>query len=684
MAFVASVVVTLVIGGGYVRDRQRTIAAARDRARSQARQVASVIDTELRRFQTVVTDVADDVNGGKVGRETLVARMRDAVDTTPQMSGLGAAFRPLAYDPDLRLYAPYYQRKGNDVELVQLDSLYDYTQGQNEWYQKPLKDGPSWSEPAVAAADAAAVVEYSVPFQLGAAAGAAPSGVIHGTMALAEINDMVSSVDLGEYGYGFLVSGGGFLISHPFSAEYAPERRASAPRGADADRMLRSIPAGARSAVEDGVDPVTGEPCWLFFEPVPSSSWTVGVVFFKGQVSQTRNLRRQQIRFAVALVVTACLLLALLLEPHRGPRDVLVLWTGSGIGSAILVIGIGWVWSVSYGAPLATPDSRDVFADKGSVRRFVLDSTRTSLRRTGTLPIFVPTGVFIQTLEIVSANNISMTAYVWQKYARNLPETVARAFVLPDAAEQTITEAYRRTDGETETIGWTVKATIRENFDYSRYPLDQQNFNLRIWHSDLDKGVVLVPDFDSYRIIHPLARAGLEKDFALPGWTVERTRFGSRARSETTTFGIGAGEDNTGTELSFDILINRRIIEPMFSDLLPLTVAAVMVFVMLLLVSEGTRTEVVSQMATYSGLFFIVILAELDLRGRIAGGSILYIEHFYFVMYGAILLSSLVTLSNGWPGLFPWVEKRDHFLSKLLFWPMILVTLSVTTLWVFY
>ena len=122
----------------------------------------------------------------------------------------------------------------------------------------------------------------------------------------------------------------------------------------------------------------------------------------------------------------------------------------------------------------------------------------------------------------------------------------------------------------------------------------------------------------------------------------------------------------------------------MFSDLLPLTIAAIMVFVQLLLVKESTRGEVVSQMATYSGLFFVVILAELDLRRRISGATILYIEHFYFVMYGAILLASLVTMTNGWPGLFPRVEKRDHFTAKLLFWPLILLTLAVTTLWKFY
>src|SRR5262249_11585358 len=231
----------------------------------------------------------------------------------------------------------------------------------------------------------------------------------------------------------------------------------------------------------------------------------------------------------------------------------------------------------------------------------------------------------------LSANNIALTGYVWQKYPKNVPDAIARGFVLPDAADRTVTESYRWSDSESETIGWYVKATIRQNFDYAKYPLDQQDFKLRIWHRDLDKGVVLVPDLESYKIIHPLARAGLEKDFVLPGWAVERTMFSSRTRNRTTTFGGDPNQD-LATELPFDVAIGRWIIEPLFSNLLPLAVSAFMVFALLLIVKESTRTNVVQTLAAFSGLFFVVILSELDLRRRVTTTTILYIEYYYFVM----------------------------------------------------
>jgi hypothetical protein len=658
VACAVSAALTLILGATYFWSVHRNVTQARRRARGEAARAAKVIDGELRSFEAVVRGVASDLDAGRVGRPQLSARLREAVDATPQMAGIGAAFTPLSYDPNLRLYAPYYQREGDGVKLVSLDARYDYTQG-HEWYSKPLKDGPSWSEPSAPTSESAGAVEFSAPFRLGASGGKA--GVVHGTMSLREIEELVSTLNLGEFGYGFLVSKGGVLISHPL-----------------AEGSSRAAPA---SLLEDGADPVTGEPCWVFSESVPSTGWTVGVVFFKELSSRDQALRRQEIRFAVGLVATACLFLAFLLEPHRRSQEIRTLWAGSVIGSAILGLSIAWLWRVGY-RPAVPPPGETSLVDKAGVRQFILDTTRRTLKRSGDLPLFVPTGVFLQTLEINGPNNVSVTGYVWQKYASNVSKSVTRGFVLPDAVERTITEAYRRVDGETETVGWYVKAVIRQNFDYSGYPLDQQDFKLRLWHADLDGRVVLVPDQDSYRIIHPLARAGFESGFDLPGWTVERTQFSSRPRDRTTTFGLDGSR--AGTELSFDALIDRRVLEPVFSCLLPLGVSTFMVFSLLLMIKEATRANIIQTLAAYSALFFVIILSQLDMRRRVSGTNILYIEYFYFATYGAMLVAALVTLTNGWPGHFPKVEQREHLFPKLLFWPVTLGVLAVITICALY
>ncbi len=658
------------LGVSYQRALQSALSSARDHVRSEADRAAGVIDGELRRFELAVTGVTGTVNSGPADTNALVEQLRQGIDRTPQMAGLGAAFLPLTQDPNLRLVAPYLRRQGEAVSLIHLDTLYDYTQGNRDWFQLALKAGrPTWSEPAVSDVLGMPAVEFSAPITRG---GPAAIGVVHGSMALTEVNEIVSSLDLGEFGYSFQVSKGGFVISHPFADEYALGMR-----------VFNGMPVDEHGVVGDVLDPVTGEPSWLFTESVPATEWTLGVVFFKDQTSHSPELRRQQIHFAVALVITLCVLIALVLEPYRDSHAAVPLWIGAGTGSLVLLLGIGFLWAVSYGANPPAHETGTSFVDRGSVRRFTLETMRASLASRGTLPSLVPTGVFIQTMEILSPNNVAITAYIWQKYARNIPASVARGFVLPDASDRTITEAYRTKTDEGETIGWYVKATVRQEFDYANYPLDQQEFRLRVWHSDLNRSIVLVPDLDAYKIIHPLARAGIDANFVLPGWAVSRTQFGSSPRIRTTSYGLTA-EGDSGTELAFDVVINRRIIEPMFSNLLPLTVSAFMVLSLLLIVKESTRGSVVQTLSAFSGLFFVIILSQLDLRRRVSGASILYIEYFYFVIYGAIVTAALTTLTNGWPGLFPSIERREHFFPKVLFWPVILATIAVITLAVFY
>ena len=681
---IASIVAAIILGVSYWAMTRNAIAAERERAHS-ALNAAATIDTELKRLPRVINAIADDMSNGRITREQMMERLKSGIDTLPQLAGAGVAYAPYAYDPNLRLYAPYYQRSVTGSTLISLDSLYDYTQAGQQWYEAALKSGRTWSEPAVGGADSSAGVEYSAPFTEKSNGTGKPVGVVHGTMSLSEVDDLIRSLDLGEFGYGFLLSDKGAVVSHPFANKIASRflDAPSAGQRATILKMLQAVRDKGAGTVEDVVDPVTGEPSWVLTERVPSTGWTIGVVFLKGASTSGESFRRAQMRLTVAVLLSACLLLASL-TMYRYHGNIKRLWVAVVSACALLVLGISTLWMEGYGEPNQSSAEQTMLVDAASVRKFVLDSTRASLKQKGVLPIFIPTGVLLQTLEITGPNNINVTGYVWQKYAKNIPETVGRGFVLPEAADSKITEVYRHDDNDAVVIGWQIKATIRQSFDYSKYPLDEQNFALRLRHLDLEKPVILVPDLDSYQIINPLARLGLEKNFTLPGWNIARTQFSAGATDPSTTFGLSARARDALNELSFNVVLDRRILEPIFSSVLPLAVSGFMVFALLLVVKESTRNNVVQILSAYSALFFVVILSELDLRRRLSSPSIMYVEYFYFAMYGAILTVALVTLTNAYIGHFPRVEHREHIAPKLLFWPAILVSLLVVTLWTFY
>ncbi len=688
-----SLVVAVLLALLYFAAARRTSAELRDRAGGEAARAATVINNELSRVPTIVKAIAADISAGRVAKADIVGRLQTVIDITPQLLGIGAAYAPHRFDPALRLYAPYFRRYGESTALTALDAQFDYTLGDTKWYQAAITSAGGWSEPTTEAAQGP-VVEFAAPFtDPSSNTPTETAGVIHATMSLSEIDELIRSLDLGDVGYGFLVSQGGFAISHPFAQEFgddAPKPEPSLPGVPQpagslqrAREIFDSIKGNAAGTVANVVDPVTNEPSLVLSEPVPSTGWNIGIVFFNQQAENSRLFRRQKMAITAAVLVTAMLMLwSAILRRFQG--GTVLLWVGVGASCAVLVVAIGQLWSHGFGAPAPPRDGQTVFANAGSVRKFVLDTTRTSLQRKGTLPNYVATGVLLETFEITGPNNIDVSGYVWQRYPNNIPTSIARGFLLPEASKVSTEEAYRRKDADAETIGWYVKATIRQSFDYSKYPLDQQDFRFRIRHQDLDKGVILIPDLDSYQIIHPLARLGLERDLTLPGWVVARTQFSNLAGNRNTSFGIGDTAGGMANELAFNVIINRRILEPVFSSVLPIAVSGFMVFLLLLVVSPHTRGNVVQILAAYSGLFFILILSELDLRRRMSSSSILYIEYFYFVLYFAILCVALTTLTNLYTGNFPRVEQREHLGPKLFYWPAILTAIAVITFAVFY
>jgi len=95
----------------------------------------------------------------------LLERLKSTIEQNPNWFGVGAAYASYTYKSQIRLYAPYYTRKQGKLQLLQLESFYDYTQpGKGDWYIHPLASGSVWLEPHFGAATNTLLAEFSTPF----------------------------------------------------------------------------------------------------------------------------------------------------------------------------------------------------------------------------------------------------------------------------------------------------------------------------------------------------------------------------------------------------------------------------------------------------------------------------------------------------------------------------------------
>lgn len=696
----ATAAVTLCVGFvlvyGYLKLRDQINIPAQQYALEQTIDLAKKIDTLLSQSPPLATALAQDLSAAKIKAPDLMKRLKRVLNINPNLVGIGIAYAPFAYDPDVRLFAPYLTRQRGALKRVQIENLLDYTVESYSWYHAPLKNGAQWNEPRFSPAAEQDVIEYALPFFVEDPETGQNKkiGIVFVHYALNDIFGKINGLNMGKTGYGIMLSQKGVLLSYPIK-EYVEEGRNISDIAQKTQNVLLETIAQAATARKNGtlkgINALTGRPAWANVQQIPTTGWTLAMLYNKEDLTKgNRSLRRDLIWITVLFITFALSLITMDLS-RREKRSDPVLWFRALNASTLFTLGIALTWF------LATDDvawknlERTVILDQSDLDAFKMNNIRTALRNRQPLPIYIPTGVFVQSIEFTSANNVILTGYVWQKYKNHVPDDLSRGFVLPEAESANIVESYRRNEKDGEIIGWYFHVTLRQDFDYTQYPFDQQTVWMRLWHKDFDKNVVLLPALDSYDLIHPERLPGIEEDFVLPGWKVSSSFFNYRFNSYNTDFGIPryVGQ-NKFPELYFQIGVKRRFLNPFISNLTPIIVVLLMLFAVLITSSkESGKIELLgfnasTILASSSALFFVVLISHIDLRSSLSANEIFYMEYFYVVTYGAILAIAINSILFSWGINISFVQYRDNLLPKLFYWPVITLTMLVVTLIKFY
>jgi hypothetical protein len=368
------------------------------------------------------------------------------------------------------------------------------------------------------------------------------------------------------------------------------------------------------------------------------------------------------------------------------------LWSIALLLSLAATLLIGTIWAQS---------GRDYSLHSQIVRNAAelnkqLASKDTIEVRDGIKPYLVPTGLFIQSLAFNSASDVNITGYIWQKYPSDFPEGFSRRVVFPEEVNSSSTllrEEYRipaQVHGtDHELIGWYFDVTVRQSFDYSHYPLDHLSVWLRVWPGDFshDNQIILIPDFTAYADTSG-KRFGLDREIVQGEWEIDETFFSFNNIPYDTNFGdFRLTTRTTYKELFFNLGMQRQFINAFIINLVPLLVVALLLFASLMTISWddqrasrfGFSTSGI--LGTCSALFFVVLLAHIQVRSQFAGSGLVYIEYFYLIMYGAILLTALnayvfsLGREHGWR----WLHMHDNLIPKVVFWPLLMWALAITT-----
>jgi hypothetical protein len=721
---IASLLVALSLTGLYIYNNSQVENTARSIAKERALDSATTIEETLSKLPDIAQSIADDITSGKLTDEQVEDRLVSELEMCPRINAITAAYVPefvpdFAPQADRNLYSPWsYRQPDGEIVILRIEDKYDYTKPdgsenpkdpdgeplKTDWYHRPIDMGPSWGEPYFGTYLQDYWAGYGTPFYR-----ADPNtgqqviaGIIDVSLTLDGFQELIGTIDLERpgSGYGFILSKKGTFIAHPIREFVTSKKNIS-----DISDSLNEESLGQSSEqtmVVNHVDKGSGQSSWIFLNCIPSTDWWVGIVLDKGLIIRSNLLDRQaqllQVGIAMATLAFLFFLLILLFRAHKGTN--MRLWAVAASFSVLCIIGTGYIWFLNISKP-SGEDVRDIMlADRAISEKVVADWGRDLID-----PVYVPTGVLIQSMDFTTAHDILITGYIWQKYSDNMPDWAKPdsgevGFILPQEIGWKMTsEAYRQTYRKKkgnqevieEVIGWNVRATIRQEIDYTQYPFHREDVEIPIWHKNFDRNVILTPDLVSYATTAPESLSYVGQDFFLEGWNADRTFFSYRERSYNTDFGLNSYlRQQKIPELYLHLSLTRQFIDAFISHIIPIAVVICLLFAVLVVVTRreekikiiGVTASTV--LAYCAALFFTVVLLHINLRtGLEAPARIVYLEYLYFMVYASILGVSVNAILFSSQVKIWLVQYRENLLIELLYWPVLTGLLLAISLLVF-
>lgn len=304
----------------------------------------------------------------------------------------------------------------------------------------------------------------------------------------------------------------------------------------------------------------------------------------------------------------------------------------------------------------------------------------------------IPTGVFIQSLDFSSSNNVNITGYIWQTLPspNNLNQSIEPSFVFPEQVDGSEFELkYQQTIGQDTVYGWHFNVVLRQKFNYLDYPLDHKTVWLRISPSSFDRNILFIPALDNYKSTEVGQIFGVEQGLVLGDWEIDETFFDYKTVAYDTNFGTRfKSQHYEYPELYFNVVVKRKFLNSFIINLVPLLTVAVLLFALLMTVTaEPKKREAVGfnftgVISIVSALFFVVLISHIQLREQFSEDGIVYIEYFFLLMYFLMIMLIINTyfFSRGRAVSSKFIMADDNLMPKLYFWPFTLGVMAVVTL----
>ncbi|MBL7192155.1 SpoIIE family protein phosphatase [bacterium] len=278
-----ALILTALLMYNYFVTRNIVMKDLRRNAKNLACSTVNKIEAVLNPIEKVPESLAHFLEFSEYDRKELLDYLKAVVSNNPEIYGAAIAFEPHAFIEDSLYFSPYYCKDADSVKLTYLGGeSYQYFYW--DWYQVPKKlQKPIWSEPYYDEGGGEIVMStYSVPFYHWVNGERKFYGIVTADISIDWLQDLVRSIHIYKSGYGFLISHNGTFLTYPPDENLIMNETIFTLAESINDKDLREIGNSMLKGDSGFVQTsalTKGQGSWLYYAPLPSSGWSLGVLF---------------------------------------------------------------------------------------------------------------------------------------------------------------------------------------------------------------------------------------------------------------------------------------------------------------------------------------------------------------------------------------------------------------------
>jgi hypothetical protein len=671
-----------------------------EHAHLKAQKKASFTAEELGSFISPLKTVAQEMKATL--QKNPASSLKELIpQDSNELFGTGIAYK----GPNGNLSASYLVEVDGQLKIKTLDGSQTNQSATIPWYQVVQDKGEGFYGPFSDPATKEEILIYALPIST-------PQfnkGIIFTTQSLNHLKYILSSFYLGQSGYWFMLNKEGTILFHPTNELVANKKTIKdLAHKTGSKEMLKKFETAEKSGSSEMSysNEITQNDSWVFFNKLASSPFILAGVFDKEASAPIDFNYRRSTLITIALAIAFALIFLILLILLISTITKSNLWLWSIFTSITLATTLSAVWFfVNLYPPYKINEGQ--IKDKATMYT-ILDSFKKHKKsdkheqeasrlfkwltfKKQANALYIPTGLLINDLNIVSENQIEIVGFIWQRYHNSIHKNVRQGFLFPQVADTPdIQEINRTTLNGTTNIIWQVRTKLNQNMTFTKFPFDVKDLEIHLWHKDFHKHVLLIPDLDSYKILNPAALPAINPEAYLTGWHLISSYFGYKQTDYQTNFGLyeyspfGRYKEVKkfqSPELYFNISAQRSLVDTFSTDFLALMVILILLFIICLVFHKLEFGWLLGSCAT---ILFSTLIAQLRLVGKFPSAQFVYFESFYFVVYIALLIILGVLVLHFLDKEPRWLSYKESIIPKILYWPSILTAILGITLWYLY